>query len=53
MTWPLVFLVAFVAALGGMWLGTMLGSNARSYLEDEVQHWRKRYMDSARDQEHA
>jgi len=52
-TWPLVFLVAFVAALGGFLLGTMLGANARNYLEDEVQHWRKRYMDSARDQEHA
>ena len=53
MTWPLVFLVAFVAALGGMWLGTMLGANARSHLELEVAHWRKRYMDVARDMEHA
>ena len=47
--WVLVLL----AGSGGLVLGGVLGSNARSYLEDEVQHWRKRYMDVARDMEHA
>ena len=52
MTWLWIALV-FGTFACGLTLGGMLSANQRSYLEDEVRHWRERYARAIRDTEGA